>query len=179
MTVALVVVVLVVLAVGAARGARALGIGLQPTEGLRDLLAEVIHDRVRLRLIQADTAEAQHIQKTLEDAGIKLESVAADILGAFGRAMLTALVAGERDPEGAGPAGPREAALQDPGAAPGAARPFRRAPRAADRLSLKHIEHLEGPIAELDQRVDTLFATATSETGVPFARARDRLDTIP
>ena len=34
----------------------------------------------------------------MEDAGIKLDSVAADVLGVSGRAMLAALVAGERDP---------------------------------------------------------------------------------
>ncbi len=59
---------------------------------LRDLT------RYRKRLIQAHSAECQRIQKTLEDAGIKLDSVAADILGVSGRAMLKALVAGERDP---------------------------------------------------------------------------------
>ncbi len=37
--------------------------------------------------------------RTLEDAGIKLDSVAAEVLGVSGRAMLTALVAGERDPQ--------------------------------------------------------------------------------
>jgi transposase len=59
---------------------------------LRDLV------RYRKRLIQAHSAEIQRVQKTLEDAGIKLDSVAADILGVSGRAMLRALVAGERDP---------------------------------------------------------------------------------
>jgi len=39
------------------------------------------------------------VQKTLEDAGITLDSVASDVLGMSGRAMLKALVAGERDPE--------------------------------------------------------------------------------
>jgi transposase len=58
---------------------------------LRDLT------RYRKRLIQAHTAEVQRIQKTLEDAGIKLDSVAADVVGVSGRAMLAALVAGERD----------------------------------------------------------------------------------
>ena len=59
---------------------------------LRDLT------RYRKRLIQAHTAEVQRVQKTLEDAGIKLDSVAADVLGVSGRAMLAALVGGERDP---------------------------------------------------------------------------------
>jgi transposase len=50
------------------------------------------------RLIQAHSSEGQRIQKTLEDAGIKLDSVVTDVLGASGRAMLAPLVAGERDP---------------------------------------------------------------------------------
>jgi transposase len=54
--------------------------------------------RYRKRLIQAHTAEAQRVQTALEDAGIKLDSVAADVLGVSGRAMLTALINGERDP---------------------------------------------------------------------------------
>src|SRR5437867_8080704 len=60
---------------------------------LRDLV------RYRKRLIQAHSAECQRVQKTLEDAGIKLDSVATDVLGVSGRAMLGALVAGERDPQ--------------------------------------------------------------------------------
>src|SRR5215211_6552801 len=60
---------------------------------LRDLT------RYRKRLIQAHTSECQRIQKTLEDASIKLDSVASDVLGVSGRAMLAALVAGERDPD--------------------------------------------------------------------------------
>jgi transposase len=60
---------------------------------LRDLV------RYRKRLIQAHGAECQRIQKTLEDAGIKLDSVAADVLGVSGRAILAALVRGERDPQ--------------------------------------------------------------------------------
>jgi hypothetical protein len=59
---------------------------------LRDLT------RYRKRLIQAHGAEVQRVQKTLEDAGIKLDSVAAEVVGGSGRAMLAALVRGERDP---------------------------------------------------------------------------------
>ena len=59
-----------------------------PIRELRDLT------RYRKRLIQAHAAEGQRIQKTLEDADIKLDSAATDVLGASGRAMLAALVAG-------------------------------------------------------------------------------------
>jgi hypothetical protein len=54
--------------------------------------------RYRKRRIQAHAWEGQRVQKTLEDAGIKLDSVATDVLGVSGRAMLEALVTGERDP---------------------------------------------------------------------------------
>jgi hypothetical protein len=40
----------------------------------------------------------QRLEKLLEDAGIKLSAVASDIMGVSGRAMLEALIAGERDP---------------------------------------------------------------------------------
>jgi hypothetical protein len=46
------------------------------------------------------------------------------------------------------------------------------------KSGLEHATHLEGAIARLDERVDTLFATHTSEAGVPFDRARERLVTI-
>ena len=90
---------------------------------LRDLT------RYRKRLIQTHTAEQQRVQKVLEDAGIKLDSVASDVLGVSGRAMLRALIDGERDPERAGGAGQGHAAQEDPAAARSAARPVQRPPR--------------------------------------------------
>ncbi len=61
---------------------------------LRDLT------RYRKAQIQERTREAQRLEKTLQDAGIKLSSVASDILGVSGRAMVQALVEGTHDPEG-------------------------------------------------------------------------------
>jgi transposase len=140
---------------------------------LRDLT------RYRKRLIQAHTAEAQRIAKTLEDAGVKLGSVAADILGVSGRAMLAALVAGERDPEVLAGLARGKLRTKTPALRQALRGRFGEHHALLIGLSLKHIEHLEGAIAELDQRVDTVFTTQVSEAGVPFARARDRLDTIP
>ena len=59
---------------------------------LRDLT------RYRKTLIQQRAAEVNRVQKFLETANIKLGSVATDVLGVSGRAMLDALIAGERDP---------------------------------------------------------------------------------
>ena len=44
------------------------------------------------------TSHTQRLQKTLEEANIKLDSVISDVLGVSGRAMLEAMIAGESDP---------------------------------------------------------------------------------
>jgi transposase len=64
-----------------------------PIRRLRDLT------RYRADLVAVRTAEKNRVEKLLEDAGIKLSVVASDIFGASGRAMMAALIAGERDPK--------------------------------------------------------------------------------
>ena len=64
-----------------------------PIRELRDLT------RHRKVLIQERQRAANRLHKLLQDAGIKLASVATDILGVSGRAMLEALVQGTTDPE--------------------------------------------------------------------------------
>lgn len=64
----------------------------EPIRQLRDLT------RYRTEVTRERTREAQRLEKLLEDAGIKLSAVVSDILGVSGRAMLEALIAGERDP---------------------------------------------------------------------------------
>jgi transposase len=54
--------------------------------------------RYRRHLTQARTAEKQRAEKLLEDAHLKLSSVISDIHGASGRAMLEAIIAGQRSP---------------------------------------------------------------------------------
>jgi transposase len=54
--------------------------------------------RYRIDLVGARTAEKNRAEKLLEDAGIKLSVVASDIFGVSGRAMMAALIAGERSP---------------------------------------------------------------------------------
>jgi transposase len=55
--------------------------------------------RYRIDLVGVRTADKQRVEKLLEDAQVKLSVVAADIFGVSGRAMLAALIAGERDPK--------------------------------------------------------------------------------
>ncbi len=140
---------------------------------LRDLT------RYRKRLVQTRTQESQRIQKTLEDAGIKLDSVASHVMGVSGRAMLRALIAGERDPEALAELAKGKLRNKIP--------ELRRAlqGRFGDHhalligMSLDHIDHLEATMARLDDQIDSLFATNTNEAGISFAQARDHLDTIP
>jgi transposase len=137
----------------------------RPIRQLRDVT------RYRADLVGVRTAEKQRVEKLLEDAQIKLSVVASDIFGVSGRAMLQALLAGERDPE-------RLAQL---------ARARMRAKRSllAEAFTgfftdhhafllarmLDRIDALSADIAALDARIEALIG--------PFAQAVDRLDEIP
>jgi transposase len=68
----------------------------EPIREWRDLT------RYRVNLAQECNRIANRIQKVLEDANLKLASVATDALGASGRAMLKAVIAGEQDVEKTG-----------------------------------------------------------------------------
>jgi len=131
---------------------------------LRDLT------RYRKRLIQAHTSECQRIHKTLEDAGIKLDSVASDVLGVSGRAMLHALVAGERDPEVLAQLARGRLRKKIPELRQALHGRFREHHALLISMHLDHAEYLEAGIARLDSQVDEVIA--------PFSRARDHLDTI-
>ena len=131
---------------------------------LRDLT------RYRKRLIQTHTAEHQRIQKALEDAGIKLDSVASDVLGVSGRAMLHALVDGQRDPEVLADMSKASLRKKIPQLKEAMRGRFDSHHALMIRIALEHLEHLEASIAALDDAVDQVM--------VPFAEARDHLDTI-
>jgi transposase len=62
-----------------------------PIRALRDLT------RYRKSVIEDRTRETQRLHKVLEDAGVKLSSVASKVLSKSGREMIDALIAGERD----------------------------------------------------------------------------------
>ena len=64
----------------------------RPVRDLRDLT------RQRVQLVRQKVQVGNRIQKTLEDANIKLASVASDVLGKSGRDMLRAIIGGEGDP---------------------------------------------------------------------------------
>ena len=144
---------------------RASFIPATPIRELRDLT------RYRTVLVQQRANEANRLQKFLETANIKLGTVATDVLGVSGRAILMALISGERDTT-------RRAEL-----AKGALR--RKRSRLAEALEgrvtrhhaalleavLAHIEYLEGAIGGLDWRI--------VEAVQPYADHVGHLQSIP
>jgi len=127
--------------------------------------------RTRKQLVREKASHVQRLQKTLEEANIKLESVLSDVMGRSGRAMIQALIAGETDPG-------KLAAL---------AHPKVRAPQASLRealrgrvkrhhrflldLHLQQIDALDAGIAAIDREVDAGLAC--------FGDAVKQLITIP
>jgi transposase len=127
---------------------------------LRDLT------RYRKRLVQAHTSEGQRIAKILEDAGIKLDSVVSHLLGVSGRAMLRALIAGERDPEQLAQLARGRLRTKIPALAAALEGRFAEHHAIMIGLALDHFEYLERSVVRLDERVDDLMAAHSA--------ARDR-----
>lgn len=134
-----------------------------PTE-IRDLRD---YTRLRVDLVQDRTRYKQRVEKLLEDALIKLSTVAADIFGKSGRSMLDALVAGQRDPEvlaelAVGSLRSKRARLRD-------ALMGRFDDHHAELLSmlLEQIDALDTKIDRLTVRVGQLLATIPAATAPP------------
>jgi len=119
--------------------------------------------RYRKQLIRARADEANRIQKLLEGANLKLGSVATDILGVSGRAMLAALVHGETD--AAALAGLAKGRLRKKQPQLVAALTGRITPVQRTLLGqqLAHVEYLDRAIAELDALIGTLMAPYQAE----------------
>jgi transposase len=136
-----------------------------PLRELRDLT------RQRAQLVRERATVVNRIQKVLEDANIKLASVASDVLGASGRAMLLALIGGGEDP--AALAALAKGRLR--GKTPELTRALHGLVtdhhRFLLRTLLRQVEQLEALIAEYGGRIE--------EVTVPFAEAAARLETIP
>ena len=137
----------------------------QPIRELRDLT------RQRTQLIQERSAAANRIQKVLEDANIKLASVATDVLGVSGRDMLEALIAGETDPAQLADLARKRLREKIPALRLALQGRVTDHHRFLLRMHLDHVTHLEELIGRLGVRIEEAMA--------PFAEAQERLQTIP
>jgi transposase len=127
--------------------------------------------RYRTKLVQERVRETQRIQKLLEDAGIKLDSVATDVLGKSSRTMLEALIAGERDPRRLADMALTRMRPKIPELRRAMAGRFDDHHAVLLRMHLDHVDQLTAMEERLDGEVDRLMA--------PFAEAATRLLSIP
>ena len=137
----------------------------KPIRELRNLA------RYRKAQIEERGREAQRLDKVLQDAGVKLSSVATDIQGRSARAMLGALVAGERDPEvlaqlAKGRMRPKVPQLEE-----ALAGRFGAHHALLVRTILAKVDFLDRAIAELSAEIDRVIA--------PFGAEVELLRTIP
>jgi transposase len=132
---------------------------------LRDLV------RYRKAKIQERGREVQRIEKTLQDAAIKLSSVASEVLGKSARLMLDALISGTHDPN----------VLAD--LAKGALR--KKIPALREALQGRFTGHHALLIGQMLAQIDFLDETIQTlserieELTRPFSREIELLDTIP
>jgi len=123
----------------------------RPQRELRDLT------RQRVQLIQDKTRAANRLQKVLEDANVKLASVASDVLGVSGRAMLRALVEGTKTPAEMADLAKmrlRKKIPQLAEALTGGVTPHHRFMLGE---ALDQVEYLERQIARFDERVEKVM----------------------
>src|SRR6516162_3562559 len=127
--------------------------------------------RTRKQFVREKGSHILRIQKTLEDANIKLDSVITDIIGVSGRKMIEALIAGEQDPiKLAGLADRRLKASQQ------TLHQVLRGRGTAQhrfllRLHLDQIDAFDAAIARIDREVEASIA--------PFRTAVEQVSTVP
>jgi transposase len=135
------------------------------TQEMRSLM------RTRKQLVREQSSHVLRVQKTLEDANIKLDSVLSDLMGKTGRAMLEALIAGETNP--AKLAGLADRRVK---ASPEELREALRGRvtkhhRLLLRLHLNQIDALDAAMATLDAQVEANLG--------PFRTAVELITSVP
>ena len=127
--------------------------------------------RYRKKLVQLRTSEVQRVEKVLEDAIVKIGSVASATLTKSGRAMIEALIAGERDPQALAELAKARLRAKIPELTQALDSRFDEHHAVQLRALLDHIDWFDERIATLDERITTLTA--------PWAEVIERLQTIP
>ena len=136
-----------------------------PVRDLRDL------NRNRTILVEQRASISNRIEKVLEDANIKLASVASHVLGQSGRAMLHAMVAGVEDPERLAEMARAKLRNKIPELRRALEGRLRDPHRFLLRQLLDEVQFLDRKIAEFEQEIE--------RQNRPFQEAVTRLMTIP
>jgi transposase len=136
-----------------------------PTQEMRSLL------RTRKQLVRERSRHVQRLQKTLEDANIKLDSAISDVMGLSGRAMIEALIAGESDPGALAALAHRRIKASPEELREALRGRVTKNHRFLLQLHLRQIDALDAALGEIDQEVDANLE--------PFRAAVAILSTIP
>jgi transposase len=137
----------------------------EPIRRLRDLT------RYRTTTVRERNREAQRLEKVLEDACVKLSAVATDILGVSGRAMLQALIDGERDPQVLADLAKQKLRLKHDALVEALTGRFNDHHAFLCAIILRRIDELSAVIDEVTARIDTELT--------PFADSVGHLVTVP
>jgi transposase len=127
--------------------------------------------RYRKAQIEERTREVQRLEKVLQDAGIKLSSVATRVLGASGRVMLEALIDGTTDPEELAELARGRLRSKIPALKEALEGRFSSHHALMVGRILSHIDYLDESIGELSTEIERMIA--------PFSDEVELLDTIP
>jgi transposase len=147
---------------GLVRGSR---IPDRPQRELRELV------RYRTNLVRQRSQVVNRIQKVLEGANIKLSSVATNVVGASGRAMLEAIITGTQDPKVLAALAKGRLKAKQPqleSALRGLVGPHQ---QLLLKSQLRHLDFLDEEIGQMDEEI--------AQRMRPFEEALQRLDTIP
>jgi transposase len=138
----------------------------RPQRELRDLT------RQRVQLIQDKSRVANRLQKTLEDANIKLSSVVSDVLGVSGRKMLHALIEGKQTPAQMADLALMKLRAKIPQLILALSGNVSAHHRFMLRSLLDQVEYLERQVESFDQQIEAVMSPLELE-------AVQRLDEIP
>ncbi len=127
--------------------------------------------RYRTKVVQSRTSELQRLGNVLQDAGIKIDSVASSIATKSGRAMIEVLIDGERRPGVLADLALGRMRSKIPDLAMALEGRFGDHHALMCRLHLDHIGHLDEMIAQLDAQTEAMMR--------PFRAERDLLTTVP
>lgn len=145
----------------------------QAIRQLRDLT------RHRAQLSGEKTRIVNRIHKVLEDANIKLGSVASDILGASGRSMIEALISGERDPEVLADLARRRLRGKIPELKKALKGGVNDHHRFQLRQLYRHVQFIEEEMHQFDDRIDEIIDSTEMDRGLSLKRARELIMGIP
>lgn len=137
----------------------------RPVQEWRDLT------RTRTQLVREIARHTQRIQKTLEDANLKLTGLITDVLGVTGRAILEALIAGETDLDALANLRRRGIKASHDELVDALRGSVRDHHRYLLQLHLRHLDALEQTVRDLEGRMETLLE--------PFRPQIEHLKTIP